>query len=147
MYNRMLSSTFFLLVLLVVILMTTMCVSCMSFKPYRADTIFAKESKFEGFTTTKPDTSYSNSADGSNVDSSYSSYLINDTDKSCKKVFGFNGVYCDPSGAPEKLDAFGETKGDLDCFGKSSGMSNSTGGLCLSEEHKMLLSTRGNQTA
>ena len=143
MYNRMSSLTMFLLILLIVILLTTMCVSCMSYKPYRADTIFSKEYAFEGFTTTKPDTSYSEAANGKNIDSSYSSYLIADTDKECKKVYGFNGVYCDPAGPSKTLDAFGGVKGDLDCVGASSGLSNSTGALCLDESHKQLLSTRG----
>lgn len=148
MYNRMSMLTIFLLILLLVILLTSMCVSCMSFKPYRADTVFSKEYVFEGFTATKPDTSYTNAADGNNIDSTYSSYLLKDTDKKCKKVHGFNGVYCDPADDVNKLDAFGEVKGDLGCVGQSSGLSNSTGALCLDENQKQLLSTRGgNQSA
>lgn len=147
MYRMLSPLSIALIVVLVVLILTSMCSSCMAFVPHRADTVFSKEYKFEGFTATKPDTGYS-TKDEKNIDSSYSAYLINDTDKDCKKVYGFGGVYCSPSGEPKKLDAFGEVKGDLSCLGENSGLTNSMGGLCLDEEHKQLLSTRGgNQTA
>ena len=141
-------TTFFIILILFVLLLTTLCVSCMGYVPHRADTIFSKESKFEGFTATKPDVAYTNKHNDKNIDSSYSAYLKKDTDAECKKVYGFGGVYCDPTGAAKKIDAFGGAKGNLECFGKNSGLTNSMGGLCLTEEHKTLLSTRGgNQSA
>ena len=41
------------------------------------------------------------------------------------------------------LDQFSSAVGDVSCAGKSSGLSNSTGPLCLSEDQKRLLQTRG----
>jgi hypothetical protein len=41
------------------------------------------------------------------------------------------------------LDQFSSAVGDASCAGKSSGLSNSTGPLCLSDDQKRLLQTRG----
>ena len=41
------------------------------------------------------------------------------------------------------LDQFSSAVGSPECVGKSSGLSNSTGPLCLSEDQKRLLQTRG----
>ena len=59
----------------------------------------------------------------------------------CKKVSGFDGLFCVPSGAEKKIDSFSETSGALGCV--SSGLSNSKGPLCLTKDQIGLLSTRG----
>ena len=41
------------------------------------------------------------------------------------------------------LDQFSSAVGSAECAGKSSGLSNSKGPLCLSDDQKRLLQTRG----
>jgi hypothetical protein len=61
----------------------------------------------------------------------------------CKKVGGFSGygVFCAPSSSPEQIDIFSQAKGDISCDGL--GYFNSRGSLCLDENMKKMLSTRG----
>jgi hypothetical protein len=67
-----------------------------------------------------------------------------DADKSqCKKVGGFPGygVFCTPYTQSEKIDIFSEAKGDVNC--ESMGLYNSKGPLCLDDNMKRMLKTRG----
>tara|TARA_B110000503_G_C6859554_1_gene294206 strand:+ start:213 stop:524 length:312 start_codon:yes stop_codon:yes gene_type:complete len=92
------------------------------------DTVFQKHSDFENFEN--------------NSMPEYKKHLINPSDNTCKTVHGINGLFCAPSNVADNLDKFANAEGKLDCK-ESSGLSNSKGGLCLSAEHKRLLSTRG----
>jgi hypothetical protein len=46
--------------------------------------------------------------------------------------------------APVKRDPMSSAVASKDCVGKSSGLTTSSGGVCLTPELKQLLSTRGN---
>jgi hypothetical protein len=96
----------------------------------------------EGFGARYNALEYSTSPDEKAADS-YTSFLINKEggDAKCKKVFGFDGLYCEPYLADNKLDIYSEAKGSLDCMG--SGLSNSKGSLCLDKKMLNLLSSRG----
>ena len=59
----------------------------------------------------------------------------------CKKVSGFDGLFCVPTMPEKKLDTFSDNSSSLTC--QSSGLSNSKGPLCLTKEQIGLLSTRG----
>ena len=59
----------------------------------------------------------------------------------CKKVDGFGSLFCSPTAPAEKLDIYSQAKGDLNC--ESLGLYNSKGPLCLDENMKRMLSTRG----
>lgn len=59
----------------------------------------------------------------------------------CKKVSGFDGLFCVANGGDKKIDSFSENSGSLSC--QPSGLSNSKGPLCLTKEQLGLLSTRG----
>jgi hypothetical protein len=61
----------------------------------------------------------------------------------CKRVNGFskNGVFCSPLSKPESIDIYSKAKGDLTC--ESLGLYNSKGQLCLDENMKRMLTTRG----
>ena len=61
----------------------------------------------------------------------------------CSKIFGFDGLYCNPAASNKNVDVYSQAKGDASCFGKSSGLSNSKGSLCLDNTQMALLSTRG----
>uniref|UniRef100_A0A6C0JJP5 Uncharacterized protein n=1 Tax=viral metagenome TaxID=1070528 RepID=A0A6C0JJP5_9ZZZZ len=105
---------------------------------YHRDTLFSHEFPYEGF---------------SNIESSNSDPYINDlmiknaNANDCKKVHGIDGLFCKPFVADSRIDRFSEAKGSASCFGKSSGLSNSKGSLCLGNDLTTLLRTRGgNQT-
>jgi hypothetical protein len=59
----------------------------------------------------------------------------------CKKVSGFDGLFCVPTGVEKKIDTFSENDSSLTC--PPTGLSNSKGPLCLTKEQLGLLSTRG----
>lgn len=68
---------------------------------------------------------------------------INPDSSECKKVGGFSGagLFCSPSAEPKTLDIFSQAKADINCDGL--GYSTSKGPLCLTDEMKRMLSTRG----
>jgi hypothetical protein len=76
-------------------------------------------------------------------DDLYALKSINPDTSECKKVGGFNGfgVFCTPSSKPENIDIYSQAKGDINC--KGLGYFNSKGPLCLSDDMKRMLSTRG----
>lgn len=120
--------TMFLAIIFIFVICSSLFVSCNSVSPIYMDTVFQKHSKFENFEN--------------NSMSEYKNHLINPSDNTCKTVHGINGLFCAPSNVADNLDKFANAEGKLDCK-ESSGLSNSKGGLCLSDEHKRLLSTRG----
>jgi hypothetical protein len=131
-------------VIFLVIIFMTYC-SCKSFKPYNPETIFMGHAPFEGFAQIHHSEDYVNNATGKG--DSYTPFLINASTDSCKKVYGFDGLYCGPNQSDANIDVFSEAKGSTECLGKSSGLSNSKGGLCLDQHQKNMLLTRGgNQT-
>jgi hypothetical protein len=137
-YNRS-----YLLLAIVIILVIAISLCCSTaVLPYSSNDIFTKEYPYEGFTSL----GYTDSATHSNLDNK-TSYLINGDVSDCKKVYGFDGLFCKPGVADSKIDPFGETHGDSAAFGASSGLSNSMGSIVLSKEQLKLLQTRGgNQT-
>lgn len=129
------------IVLFVLIISFSTLASCSNYKPHHADTIFAKESKFEGFGNNDKMLNYGDKETSAVVDSN-TEYKIEGNGE-CKKVFGFDGLFCAPKEGPAPVDKIGSAKGSLECVGKSSGLTTSKGGLCLSEEQINLLKTRG----
>lgn len=125
----------------IIIILSTVC-GCSRYVPYSADTIFSKEYPYEGFTATHHATEYS-TANGNAATDSYQSFLTSGDNTECKKIYGFDGLYCKPFVADNKIDLFSDTKGSTSCVGSSSGLTNSQGGLCLSDAQKQLLVTRG----
>ena len=67
--------------------------------------------------------------------------LIGEQTSECKKVDGFSGVFCTPSSKPESIDIYSQAKGDNKC--DSLGYFNSRGSLCMDENMKRMLTTRG----
>jgi hypothetical protein len=99
---------------------------------------------YEGFTSQYKSADYSSSSDNKAMDT-YKSFLINSDISStdCKKVFGFDGLFCQPSVADNKIDIFGGAKGSLECTGYGSELSNSNGSICLDDNMKKMLMSRG----
>jgi len=142
------SSLFNIVIAVIVIsaiIMSLLC-SCSSVRPYSPDSFFARQYPYEGFGGMS--ISYTNN-DPKQSDSTVANFLTSEPNiVDCKKVHGFDGLFCKPDAAVSKIDKFSEVKGDVKCVGQSSGLSNSKGGLCLGNDLTRLLQTRGgNQTS
>lgn len=125
------------------VIVSILMVSSTIVQPYSPESIFSKEFPYEGFSNYN----YSNTNGSSNKDSEINNFLMNNNTIECNKLHGFDGLFCKPYMADKNIDKFSEVKGDPSCFGKSSGLSNSLGSLCLDEKLYNALRTRGgNQT-
>lgn len=140
---------FFVIFLFVFIILSATSLSCTKFQPHSAESIFQKHSDFEGFHDKAQTIGYAKKDDYSPLDN-HNMNLIEPENTSeekvvnyCKNIFGFHGLYCDPTKEDAVIDVIGKTKGSSECVGKSSGLSKSTGGLCLNENQINLLKTRG----
>jgi hypothetical protein len=143
------SSSLFNIVISVVVvslIIMSLLSSCCNVRPYSRQTFFTHEYPYEGFSGMS--INYNNN-DPKVSDSGITNFLINDPNSfDCKKVHGFDGLFCKPNVADVKIDKFSDAKGDSKCFGQSSGLSNSKGSLCLGNDLTKLLQTRGgNQTS
>ena len=131
--------------------------------PYSRDNLFAIEFPYEGFDAIHPENcqcgckkepfsgcgckrhpcvcgaNKERAGCGANKESGECGYK--NENKECLKVHGFNDLYCPPSHAPRYFDKFLGTTGGGP--GNSYGLSNSKGGLQLSQEQIKLLTTRG----
>jgi hypothetical protein len=138
--------TLFILALILLVLISFTTIGSSTYVPYMKDMLFAKMYPYEGFKS---------------VPAAYSSYPKNDMNDSeaplidstpstsssspqCQKVRGFNGLFCpakmeeDPS---NPMDIYSKASGDWKC--ESYGLMNSRGFLCLDDNMKKLLTTRG----
>lgn len=121
--------TLFLVIIFILVICSSLFVSCNAVSPIYMDTVFKKHSEFENF-------------ENSTINE-YSKHMIVPEEAGCKKVHGMNGLFCSPlSTAVDNLDKFADAEGKLSCT-DNSGLSNSRGGLCLTDDHRRLLSTRG----
>ena len=100
--------------------------------PYSNDSLFAIEFPYEGFapnTYAQPQQEAFSAIDGKSES------------VECKKVSGFNELYCSPNYNPPNNDKFSGTPGGAS--DNSYGLTNSMGKLQLTKEQIALLSTRG----
>jgi hypothetical protein len=134
-------SNIIIVVVIFSVIAYTLLVSTTIVQPYSEDTIFAQQFPYEGFSN------YENVDSTPNTDSVVNDLLMQKSGAECTKVYGFNGLFCKPFVADSTIDKFSAVKGDPSCYGKSSGLSNSTGSLCLDQNLQNMLRTRGgNQT-
>lgn len=131
-------SNLFLTVILFVLIFLTMSNTCVSFKPYYANSM--NYAGFEAFR--QRDGMFSlNAGSGINTPASPDSIFAQITNDSKKE--SFVGLESATYGADTPIDKFSGTPGNPNCDNISSGLSNSKGGLCLSSDQQMLLRTRG----
>lgn len=101
--------------------------------PYSKDRLFAVEFPYEGFSSIPSD----------NMEEEEPFTAIDGKNESadCKKLSGFNELYCSPNYNPPNNDKFSGTPGGAS--DNSYGLTNSMGKLQLTKEQIELLSTRG----
>ena len=100
--------------------------------PYSKDTLFAVEFPYEGFSSIQDD---------ADDEEPFSEMNENRESADCKKVSGFNELFCSPNYNPQNNDKFSGTPGGAS--DNSYGLTNSMGKLQLTKEQIELLSTRG----
>ena len=120
------------------LIMISLCYSCATVMPYNAGGAFTKQFPYEGFTNLEYSTN-----NGNKSTDSYNNLSVSNAPTECEKVYGFDGLFCKPYVADNNFDIYSTAKGDAKCFGSSSGLSNSTGSLCLDDNQKKMLQTRG----
>lgn len=101
--------------------------------PYSKDNLFAVEFPYEGFSSIQQD--------DMEEEEPFSEMNEKHESADCKKVSGFNELYCSPNYNPPNNDKFSGTPGGAS--ENSYGLTNSMGKLQLTKEQIELLSTRG----
>jgi hypothetical protein len=157
-----------IVILAVIVIMTSSAGSVVL--PYSQDTLFSKQFHYEGM---EPLTGSDFSVDAPNPDAkkpvaddktpvadakkpedddkkpvvqSWSEWLLGKPapkKEDAKKVEGFESLMPAPYAESKVLDRFSHVSAGPQCVGQSSGLVNSLGGLCLSEEDRKMLTTRG----
>jgi len=64
-----------------------------------------------------------------------------DSTSQCGKIWGLNGLFCQPGAADKLIDVFYSATSDISCPG--SGYTKGTGNLCLDKTQSKLLTSRG----
>ena len=127
-----------LIVVFLFIILSVLLTSNTVVIPYTESTIFKKEFPYEGFSN------YGNLDGSFNSDSVFTENSLSaPSGANCAKVYGMDGLFCAPGIADKPLDKFSALKSSKDCVGNSSGLSNSTGALCLDSDTAAMLKTRG----
>ncbi len=157
-----------IVILAVIVIMTSSAGSVVL--PYSQDTLFSKQFHYEGMeplagsefsdAAPKPDAKKPVAdakkpvadakkpvADAKKpVVQSWSEWLLGKSapkKEDAKKVEGFESLMPAPYAESKVLDRFSHVSAGPQCIGQSSGLVNSLGGLCLSEEDRNMLTTRG----
>jgi hypothetical protein len=139
-------STLALLIILIFVLLSFTTMGSSTYVPYMKDMLFSNMYPYEGFKSFKQSpTEYSTYPNNDTVDFKTNNSVDDATAvPQCRKLMGFNGLYCPTaiSGDPTNpTDIFSKAAGDWKC--ESYGLMNSKGYLCLDQNMKTLLSTRG----
>jgi hypothetical protein len=149
-----------IVILVVIVIMTSSAGSAVL--PYSQDTLFSKQFRYEGMEPLAG-SDFSNAAkpevkpaeadvkkpladDKKPVVQSWSEWLLGKPSpkkEDAKKVEGFESLMPAPYAESKVLDRFSHVSAGPQCVGQSSGLVNSLGGLCLSEEDRKMLTTRG----
>jgi hypothetical protein len=95
----------------------------------------------EGFTST----GYTSYTDDKPMDSNISMLLNPTTDTQCKKIYGFDGLFCSPAAPNTEIDPFHPLKSGSTCSGL--GLTKAGGSVCLDENTLNLLHTRGGNSS
>lgn len=153
-----------IVILVVIVIMTS---SAGSVSPYSPDTLFSKQFEYEGMElltgsnfslpvsgniavkkTVAPIATAKKVAPAGkkNTVQSWGEWITGKPSpkkEDAKKVEGFASLMPAPYAESKILDRYSQASAGPQCVGKSSGLSNSLGALCLSEEDRLMLSSRG----
>jgi hypothetical protein len=136
-------------VLLAVIAFSS-CSHCKKFQPY-SPSVWSDVGKFEGMSDMKA-TSYSSYPENAVVAGSVlDAFNVANTQTNQGagpaadgvRLWGFGSSLFSSPDNNRSIDMYGPTAGSTTCFGRSFGLSKSTGPLCVNQEQYRLMTTRG----
>jgi len=150
-----------IVILVVIVIMTSSAGSAVL--PYSQDTLFSKQFHYEGMEplsgsdfsvseksvekeSPKPDKKKPEANKQKPAAQSWSEWILGKPSpkkEDAKKVEGFESLMPAPYAESKVLDRFSHVSAGPQCAGQSSGLSNSLGALCLTEEDRIMLTTRG----
>jgi hypothetical protein len=134
------------IIVLGIVLMMTTGLSAVKVSPYNSFPKYTMLKDSEGFTPVH----YATYPDGGAIDIKDRNLIVSTSSlPTAQRVRNEPGLFGSQD-LSSKLDIYSDAKGGLseECALKSGGMSNSQGYLCLDDNQRMLLTTRGgNQTA
>jgi hypothetical protein len=141
----------FLVALFILLIVVSISRSCVQFKPYSENNIFSKQFPFEAMTNNNEKLSPVTSPDMflSPVSNTSTQDLLNQLSPVANNEINLNESFTNLNSSPytsaenSKIDIFSGTPGSLECSSKSSNLTNSMGGLCLTQTQINLLKTRG----
>ena len=139
--------TFLILFFIIIFIFSFAAVGSCKYSPYSKDIMATNRYNRESFGNFKNTplgyTSTSTSQDMDDLQNKeLSASNMGANVNGCRKIMGFNGLFCDSNREPSNpVDIYSTAKGSLDC--QSFGYMNSRGYLCMDENQKKLLTSRG----
>jgi hypothetical protein len=122
-----------------ILLFISLGYSCSNPVPFSFDKLKKWEFPYnEGFSGKQ--LTYSTANNNTSLDTQID-LLQNQSSVECKKVMGFDGLYCKPYVADSIIDPFFATESSMTCAG--SGLTKGSGNVCLNPTQTQLLMTRG----
>ena len=131
-------SHMFLTIILIVLILLTMTNSCVTFKPH-----YSSMMNYSTFETFRQRDGMSGLGGSTVKQPANSGSLFSEMTTPSYSKEGFVGLEPSVYGTDKPIDRFSGTPGSVSCDKISSGLSNSKGGLCLTDEQTKLLRTRG----
>jgi hypothetical protein len=130
----------FIAIIVFFIFFLMVCYSCAKpFVPFSFDTLKRHQYPYqEGFAHGQ--VGYSTVSENLPIDTGIN-HLKNKSNVECKKVAGFDGLFCAPYVADAIIDPLFAVESNMTCPG--SGLTKSGGNVCLNKTQTQLLTTRG----
>jgi hypothetical protein len=127
--------TIILVIVIVLVLFSFAAAGSCRYVPYSRDLMATN--RYENFRSKTEYSTYPEHADADHM----TQRMITPNNAACRKLHGFDGLYCSADQPAGPHEVFSDAQGSLDC--QSFGYMNSRGYLCLNDMQKKLLTTRG----
>lgn len=139
------NNIFIVFIILVIAILMLLCSCAKPFVPFSFDSFKRYEFPYkEGFTygqrTNVSPLKYSTTKDNSALDT-YIDMMRTQSNVECKRVMGFDGLFCKPYVADAIIDPLFAVDSSPTCAG--SGLTKGNGNICLNPTQFQLLTTRG----
>ena len=136
--------TFLILFFIVICIFSFAAVGSCKYTPYSKDIMATNRYNRESFRNFKnAPLGYTSTSTNQDMDDLQNRELQSSNVNGCRKIMGFNGLFCDSQqqDPANPVDIYSTAAGSLDC--KSYGYMNSRGYLCMDDNQKKMLTTRG----
>jgi hypothetical protein len=144
---KLLSKPIVMIIVLVFLASIFICMAsaCTIPVPYTSNMLYPKHFAYSEGMNTEYTTRYENKVIDGNSSLHKMDTSTEDDSVVYTKLNGYSGLYKSPDKIDKPIDVFSSAKSDLSCAFTSSGLSNSTGSLCIGNNPELynLLNTRG----